>query len=218
MRRNTANRAQISGQKFGGSTRFAFRFKAGRLVILLIFLAVPAISKTKRINYSIEDPGGRAMRNFYASLLRTATSSNDGNRPAITRIIHYGDSHIAADILTGALRQDFKTDFGNAGPGFILAGRPWSYYAPGGVRSGTSPGWHITGLRQSDLIADGKYGLAGISFTAEKAGESVNLTADCQSFDIYFLSQPQGGDIEVRLDGFVSIPRFSLDSANYKAT
>ena len=42
---------------------------------------------------------------------------------ALTRILHYGDSHVAADILSGALRRRLQLDFGDAGVGFVLPGR-----------------------------------------------------------------------------------------------
>ena len=57
----------------------------------------------------IEDPGG-AMLAFYKSLYRTENSA----RPLRTRILHYGDSHVAADIMTGSLRNKFQIGFGAA--------------------------------------------------------------------------------------------------------
>src|SRR5204863_9746540 len=91
----------------------------------------------------IENPSGRALESFYQSLALTFAQRETGenDNPAITRISHYGDSHVAADILTGALRRYFRRDFGDAGPGFILAGHPWSWYSRSGVESSASFGW-----------------------------------------------------------------------------
>ena len=186
------------------------------IFFLVLVTVCGAFAKGGNKPQPIEDPDGKAMRHFYASLEKTASSSETG-KPAITRIIHYGDSHIAADILTGALRTHFKQDFGDAGPGYTLTGKPWSWYAPSGVVSGTSPGWHMEGLRQSDLVTNGPFGLAGISFSAAKAGEWVRLSADCLSFDIYLLSQPNGGRIEVRLDGVV-YKTVGLNSEEFNAS
>jgi lysophospholipase L1-like esterase len=148
-----------------------------------------------RPRQGIEDPGGKAMRAFYQSLAKTASGA------AITRIIHYGDSHVAADLLTGALRRDLQQRFGDAGAGFVLAGKPWSWYARPGVTLRASNGWRANGLGQTSLVEDGRFGLAGISFTATEPGEWVEISAATSHFDVYLLKQPTGGAMDVWLDG-----------------
>ena len=49
-------------------------------------------------------------------------------------ILHYGDSHTAADEWTGDLRTHFQEKFGDGGSGFSLAGRPWNSYRRMDVR------------------------------------------------------------------------------------
>jgi hypothetical protein len=66
----------------------------------------------------IEDPTG-AMAGFYDALTRSERGE------ATAHILHYGDSHVAADWLTGALRRNLQRCFGDAGAGFVLAGKPW---------------------------------------------------------------------------------------------
>jgi lysophospholipase L1-like esterase len=63
---------------------------------------------------TIEDPNG-ALLPFYKALYQT----ENGARPSPTRIIHYGDSHVAADIMTGALRSMFQLGFGAEGRGVV---------------------------------------------------------------------------------------------------
>ncbi|HZS05829.1 MAG TPA: GDSL-type esterase/lipase family protein [Blastocatellia bacterium] len=166
----------------------------------------------------IENPDGRALESFYQSLALTSAQREAGesDNPAITRIIHYGDSHVAADILTGALRRYFQQDFGDAGPGFILAGRPWPWYSRGGVESGASIGWQSNGLSQSSLTGDGRFGLAGVSLSATRAGEIIRMTSACPHFEIYLLRQPGGGTIDVLLDGELQHHRFSLASDDFE--
>jgi len=53
----------------------------------------------------IEDPDGQALASFYRALDRTLQGSNEAETPAITRILHYGDSHVAADWLTGVVLE-----------------------------------------------------------------------------------------------------------------
>src|SRR5262249_53904087 len=125
----------------------------------------------------------------------------------------YGDSHIAADILTGALRYRLQDCFGDAGPGFVLAGRPWSWYSRPGSVTRTSAGWHVRGLAQADLAPYGQYGLAGVSFTTDKAGEWITAASECELYEIYLLKQPGGGAIDIRLDGIGHLHRVSLASS-----
>jgi hypothetical protein len=110
----------------------------------------------------IEDPTGHALDAFYASLARTI-AKEDG---AITRILHYGDSIITADLISGTMRRMMQAKFGDAGHGFILAANPWEWYFHNDVSHHASDGWvanRITG----PLSGDGLYGLGGVSFHAK---------------------------------------------------
>jgi hypothetical protein len=76
----------------------------------------------------IEDPTGHALDAFYARLRET-----DAHKPgAVTRILHYGDSTIASDYISGTARRRLQARFGDAGHGFILTatGRPASSRDP----------------------------------------------------------------------------------------
>jgi hypothetical protein len=132
------------------------------------------------------------MRAFYESLARTEAAE----RPGITRIIHYGDSHVAADLLTGELRRKFQMGFGDAGPGFISGSRPW----PRGVTGTASEGWETRGVRISGE-PDRRSGLGGVSVESHRSDEWIRVEASCRHFELYLLSQPGGGAIEVTLDG-----------------
>ena len=147
------------------------------------------------------------MRAFYESLMRTEA----GERPGITRIIHYGDSHVAADMLTGELRRRFQIGFGDAGPGFIPGGRSWQRYWSHGVGSSASSGWETRGVRTSPE-ADRRFGLAGVSVESRRSDEWIRVEAACRHFELYLLSQPGGGAVEVILDGQIHRRRVSLES------
>src|SRR5690606_34174072 len=75
------------------------------------------------VTAEIEDPHG-AMKPFYEALARTALREPG----AVTRISQWGDSAIAADGMTGAARQLFQTQFGDAGHGFSLVVQPTPWY------------------------------------------------------------------------------------------
>src|SRR5215469_12816238 len=68
----------------------------------------------------IEDPSGNAMFSFYSAMTRTLSRCDGPTCQNITRILHYGDSHVASGLLTGALRSSFQRDLGDAGPGFVF--------------------------------------------------------------------------------------------------
>jgi len=157
-----------------------------------------------RLPAEIEDPTGRAMLSFYESL--AATDRGDW----ATRILHYGDSHVAADILTGALRQRLQSVFGDAGPGFVLAGQPWSWYSRPGVISRASSGWRVGGLSQTSAFNDDRLGLGGIRLDASRSGEWLTVTASARFFELYVLKQRAGGAIDVLLDAVKTETNLSL--------
>ncbi|HSE97581.1 MAG TPA: GDSL-type esterase/lipase family protein [Blastocatellia bacterium] len=158
----------------------------------------------------IEDPDGSAMRMFYAALMRTDRAEES----AITRIIHYGDSHVAADILTGELSRKLKRGFGDSGPGYIFPVRPWSWYSRKDVESYESPGWSIEGLERRTSAMGKLLGMAGLSFTANQRGERIRIRAFCKRFDLYLMKQPGGATVEISLDGEPYHSRVSLSADN----
>jgi len=158
----------------------------------------------------IEDPGSKALSNFYQALYRTEQARfEDSAMTATTRIFHYGDSHVAADILTGSLRRAFAQGFGSAGPGFLPAGKPYVWFHRAGVNIETSSGWRVEGI--GNQIA-GAFGLSGISFIANRTGEDIQLSANANRFTIFLHKQPNGGAIEISIDGEVRFSHVSLDS------
>ncbi len=133
-----------------------------------------------------ENPG--ALVPFFEQLYRKGRVS----------ILHYGDSHTAADEWTGRLRDLFQARFGYGGAGFSHAGRPWNSYRRMDVRSYGSQNWHSDGLFSRE--GDGMYGLAGVSITTTRQGESVALKADGPLLQINYLQQPNGGVLELTDD------------------
>jgi len=159
----------------------------------------PTTGQRFHLDLSIEDPTGQALTQFYSALTGTLGRSKTGNRSGVTRILHYGDSHIAADILTGALRRHFADDFGSSGPGYIVPGVSW--YSRLGVESGSTAGWHLEGTGQPELGQSSPLGIAGVALVTNLAGQRLWISAESTSFDIYLFKQPGGGKIEVLLDG-----------------
>jgi hypothetical protein len=123
-------------------------------------------------------------------------------------ILHYGDSHTAADEWTGDLRTRFQERFGDGGSGFSLAGRPWNSYRRMDVRSGSTRGWHTDGL--VGRTGDGVYGLGGVSLSTASAHEAIYLDANAAEFELFYYQQPGGGTLQI-YDNGVAMEQISTD-------
>lgn len=163
---------------------------------------------------AIEDASGHALDAFFARLART-----DRKDPgAVTRILHYGDSTIASDYVSGTVRRRLQARFGDAGHGFILIANPWEWYFHNDVVHASGGEWKASRLA-GPVAPDGMYGLGGVSFTSYGGGVAWFGTATSgdfgrrvSRFDLYYLEQPGGGDVELSArggGGIVVVDRFS---------
>ncbi len=145
-----------------------------------------------------------ALIPFFEQLYRHQRGEVEGP----VRILHYGDSHTAADEWTGDLRTRFQEKFGDGGSGFSLAGRPWNSYRRMDVRSGSTRGWHTDGL--VGRAGDGVYGLGGVSMSTASAHEAVYLDANAAAFELFYYQQPGGGTLQI-YDNGVPLEQVSTD-------
>lgn len=149
---------------------------------------------------AIEDPTGHGLDAFYKHL--AATEKKEPG--AVTRILHYGDSVITSDYISGTLRRRLQAKYGDAGHGFILVANPWEWYFHNDVVHYAGEGWNanrITGPFTNDKM----YGLGGVTFHGAPgatatfgAMEKGDYGKSVSRFDVYYMSQPQGGDFEVK--------------------
>lgn len=136
-----------------------------------------------------------ALIPFFEQLRRTERAEFD--QPL--RILHFGDSHTAADEWTGAMRQAFQSKFGDGGGGYSLAGRPFTSYRRIDQRRGNSTGWTTQGLLSPN--GDGLYGLGGASISTSRAGQSVFLEAEAKRVELFYWRQPGGGPLTFAENG-----------------
>ncbi len=136
--------------------------------------------------------GGGALVPFFEQLSHPAESMS-------LHILQYGDSHTASDDWANQLRQDFQAKFGAGGPGYTLPGHPFLGYRRFDSHGSNSRDWYTSGIvtRKSDGID----GLGGISLTAQSAGETVNLSVECEQIELHYLRQPGGGQLDFSVDG-----------------
>jgi lysophospholipase L1-like esterase len=169
----------------------------------------PTVAATLRSD-PIVDPGGHALDAFFARLART----DRGESGAVTRILHYGDSTIASDYISGTVRRRLQARFGDAGHGFILIANAWEWYFHNDVLHFSEGEWTASRFG-GPTTPDGLYGLGGVSFTSYGGGTATFGTAPAgdygrhvSRFDLYYLEQPGGGDVEMTARG-LPVDRFS---------
>jgi lysophospholipase L1-like esterase len=147
----------------------------------------------ERVESNLSDSAGKPFRQsgalvpFFEQLVRLGAAENK----VPVHIIHWGDSHTAADEWTGGLRDLFRERFGDGGSGFSVVGHPFLGYRRFDARGGGTAGWVPSGLRTGS--GDGWFGLGGIAMSTARSGQSVFLQTECDSLEIHFLQQPQGG-------------------------
>jgi lysophospholipase L1-like esterase len=150
----------------------------------------------------IEDPQGRGLTHFYQALKRTSRREKD----ARTRIVHFGDSLIASDYVSGTLRRMLQKQFGDAGHGFSLIANAWPSYFHEGVTRFATSGWLVSRV-VGPYAQDGWYGLGGVSFRAPVntlarigTGTRGEFGRNVSRFELAYVASPDGGTIRVRID------------------
>ncbi len=151
----------------------------------------------------IEDASGKALDGFYEALAHTARKQPG----AITRIVHFGDSIVTSDYVSGTLRRKFQREFGDAGHGFMLLANAWPAYFHNDVYRFASKGWLVSRI-VGPLTPDGLYGLGGVSFRAPPGSRARFGTSKTgkygkyvSKFVIAYVEQPDGGLLKINLDG-----------------
>ncbi len=150
----------------------------------------------------IEDPQF-GLRLFYRSLQRTENKDFG----SITRVVHYGDSLLTGDMVTQTARRLMQKKFGDAGHGFVLAGRPAPWYRRNNLTTHYSKGWDVNRITRP-TVKDGRYGMGGVTFHTSKVGQWVKaepkgqtLGAAVSKFQVFYLAQPRGGKFSMKVDG-----------------
>ncbi len=166
---------------------------------------VPVSSaRTKPPPRPIEDPTDQALHSFFAKLAKVERKDPG----AIARILHYGDSLLAVDLVASTLRRQLQDAFGDAGHGWMPIANPTPGYFHADVSRRASSEWMISRV-VGPFSPDGLYGLGGFSFIGgSRAAWSRFATPSkgtfgrsVSRFGVQYLAQPGGGDLEVVIDG-----------------
>jgi lysophospholipase L1-like esterase len=128
--------------------------------------------------------------------------------PQIVHIIHFGDSHVASDYWAGVLREKFQARFGDAGPGFVLPGRPWPSIRYADARSLDGVGWRTDGLRYTER--DGVVGLGGMSMESYRELSPSSAAATFSQFQVFAATSPGNACLKVQVDD-ADVPSVNSD-------
>ncbi len=137
-----------------------------------------------------------AMVPFYEQMWQ---ATQPGGAGGLLRVLHFGDSHIATDDWPASARHVLQQKFGDGGPGFVHAGKPFAGFRRYDARTSSSRGWQSAGLlsREGDLVN----GISGISLWTARAGETVTLEGAGEHLELFYLKQPGGGSLVIEDNG-----------------
>lgn len=138
----------------------------------------------------------RALDHFTSAL--AAARAGTATRPL--RISYYGDSLVAGDSITHALRKKLGALAGDGGPGFIYAAPPHPYCQHRAATRFSTGEWHIHGIA-GPVPPDHLLGLGGSAETDGGGAVRITASSPVAFADVHYLGQPAGGSFSVLADG-----------------
>jgi lysophospholipase L1-like esterase len=200
--------AAYGGPRAGSANKEASTGRIARPLVAQVALAVPdavlqaptpKAPPSANVIGALERP--EALRHFFGAL----AGLDEGRAHDDVHIVQFGDSHTAADYETGPLRRALQARFGDGGRGFVSVGRPWRFYVQEGVHLDGMSGWTAERGKYAKgrFVGDGLYGLVGVSIASSQHGARAwtDLAAHVSRIEIAYLEQPQGGSMDVLVDG-----------------
>ena len=126
-------------------------------------------------------------------------------------ILQIGDSHTAADLFTGEVRDRLQAKFG-AGGLFLPPGIPKAGVQSAEFEIRADDAWQYKAMASTD--EPNHFYLSGYTATASQEGAKITFTAKTQqafdAIDVSFLKTNGGGQASILLDGNV-VDQVSLD-------
>lgn len=121
------------------------------------------------------------------------------------RVLHWGDSNVAADLWTAVTREALQTRYGHGGSGYLVPRNMGSWHR-GPVHLTTDGGWapRRRGFARDFGPADGRWGLAGVAM--EPTAPGATLIAEVpeagvpRDLELHLLGRPRAGRVELRID------------------
>ncbi len=148
---------------------------------------------------SIEDPSGHALDALYAALARAERGES------IARLLFYGGSHTAGDLMVGSVRERLQQRFGDSGHGFVplvpCVEEQWTW----GLNL-ESEGWEPVQVGPKSREID-RYGLAGMAFLTDEVDAFAAVESaywgngrEASRFTLLYDRRAGGGSLDVLID------------------
>lgn len=109
------------------------------------------------------------LDSFYQKLHRLKSGGS-----GTVSIVHIGDSHIQADLLTAVVRNGLQDFFGNAGRGLVFPYQLAQSNSPDDVFSSSSSRWQFNRIAHPEISTG--YGISGYSIKTSAANASFQLS------------------------------------------
>ncbi|MFH1469023.1 MAG: GDSL-type esterase/lipase family protein [Pseudomonadota bacterium] len=146
---------------------------------------------------AVEHP--EALAHWFSAL----AAAEAGEPGRVVRALHWGDSTIAADGITGRLRERLQARFGDGGPGYLPVFVDPRWQMRPGIMRVTKGEWTSHDLTFGGA-AERRYGLGGIvsTITGEGTASFGGLKIDDERqplhrFQVYYQLQPEGGTLSM---------------------
>lgn len=123
------------------------------------------------------------------------------------RILQIGDSHTAADQVTGSWRTLLQARFGRGGRGVLPPGRPYAGYLTRDITATQSGPWTTSGIFGAAWHpGGGPLGLTGYTLSTALPGATIGLRADraelgFDRFTVCALTGPDAGSVSLTIGG-----------------
>ena len=114
------------------------------------------------------------------------------------RILHLGDSHVAADYITGTIRDRLQARFGDGGRGFVHIEQKNQY---GGRRLARRGAWLRTRIIDRGQGGN-EFGFSGMALESRARNAWVEYALDDdERLTLFYLAHPDGALVELTVGG-----------------
>ena len=96
------------------------------------------------------------------------------HRKSTVNIVHIGDSHIQADLMTAQVRRNLQQEFGNAGRGFVFPHNLAKTNGASDVKFSSTANWYSH--RNIHMPDGSKVGLSGIALGTKNSDFAIRLS------------------------------------------
>jgi lysophospholipase L1-like esterase len=189
------------------------------LLLLFFYASLHAQKDLPQINHVLNRISCGDISSFYRKLFSLKIVDS-----GTVNIVHIGDSHIQADLLTATVRKGLQQHFGNAGRGLVFPYQLARSNAPADISSSSNSSWEFSRLATADQNIP--EGIGGYCIRTNRRGATINLNlkpvdGEEQSFTKYklFIDRDAAADWNFttgNINDLIDLEKNSNDSLFYR--